>query len=158
MRLSVYLLRDKGERIPLERVRATAPHTGYVRVTREPGGRVGPWSRMAMLMSEEAGTEVLLQLHQVQLQQWDAPGRCSGRHRGALEPKAQRQLPAELVHRLSERGGASCSAARARGAGADLAARTCFGGGSSVRAVGFAARRLNMGHFEEAGDVPHPGV
>lgn len=74
MRLSVYLLRDRGQRIPLARVRASAPYDGYVRVTREPGGRMGQWSRMAMLMAEDCGTEVLLQLHHVQLQLWDSRG------------------------------------------------------------------------------------
>lgn len=74
MRLSVYLLRNKGERIPREEVRAAAPYRGFLRVSREPGGRLGQWSRIAMLMAEEGGSEVVLQLHDVQLQLWDNRG------------------------------------------------------------------------------------
>jgi hypothetical protein len=74
MRVSVYLLRDKGARIPREHVRAAAPISGFLRVTREPGGRLGEWSRTAMLMAEDGGTTVLMQLHDVQLQLWDARG------------------------------------------------------------------------------------
>jgi hypothetical protein len=74
MRVSVYLLRRKGERIPLENVRASSPRLGYVRVGRAPGGRVGHWSRSAILVPAEDSTEVLLQLHDVQLQLWNRRG------------------------------------------------------------------------------------
>lgn len=74
MRLSVYLLREKGYRLPPADARASAPYEGFLRVSRAPGGRVGQWARTAMLFANEGGDELLVQLHNVQLQSWDSRG------------------------------------------------------------------------------------
>lgn len=74
MRVSVYQLREKGLRRPPAEVRASRPIEGFIRVTREPGGRVNQWARTSMLFADAAEQQVLLQLHQVQLQHWDSRG------------------------------------------------------------------------------------
>jgi hypothetical protein len=74
MRVSVFLLRHQGDRIPLDQVRTSTPYEGWIRVSREPGGRVGTWQRGAVLMASPHGDQVLLQLHDVQLQSWDDRG------------------------------------------------------------------------------------
>lgn len=74
MRVFVYLLRHQGHRVPLDEVRASAPHSGFIRVTREPGGRLGQWSRTALLVPTEDSIDVTIQLHSVQLQAWDVRG------------------------------------------------------------------------------------
>lgn len=106
-----------------------------------------------MLMSEEAGTEVVLQLHQVQLQLWDARGVVLAGTEVHWNRKRSDSYPQSWFIGFPKR-----SDTRACGAGADLAARTCRRGGATVWAVGADAHRLSMGHFEEAGDVPHPGI
>lgn len=65
MLVSVYLLRHKGERLPLEDASTKAPYRGYIRITREPGGRVGRWQRTALLMAAPSSTNVIIQLHRV---------------------------------------------------------------------------------------------
>lgn len=74
MRVSVYLLRHKGERRPLDDVRASTPAVGSIRVTREPGGRLGTWQRGAFLLVGAELSEPVLQLHNIQLQSWDERG------------------------------------------------------------------------------------
>jgi hypothetical protein len=77
MRVSVYLLRHKGERRPLDDVRASTPAVGSIRVTREPGGRLGTWQRGAFLLVGAELSEPVLQLHNIQLQSWDERGPSS---------------------------------------------------------------------------------
>lgn len=75
MLVSVYLLRHKGDRLALEDARAKAPYRGYIRITREPGGRVGHWQRTALLLAAPASTEVVLQLHSIEAPvSWDERG------------------------------------------------------------------------------------
>lgn len=61
-------------RLPLADVRVSAPHRGFISVTREPGGRLGEWARTALLFRSATRDDVLLQLHRLQLQHWDSRG------------------------------------------------------------------------------------
>ena len=74
MKVRVYLLRQHGFRLPREDVRASKPMAGYLRVSREPGGRVGHWQRGAALYADPQGVEPLRQLHAIELQAWDWRG------------------------------------------------------------------------------------
>lgn len=74
MRVSVYLMRQKGERLTREAMAASTPAQGYIRVTREPGGRLGQWQRTALLKATPESLDVQLQLHEVQIQSWDHRG------------------------------------------------------------------------------------
>ena len=74
MKVRVFLLRREGHRLPLDEVRASAPHAGYLRVSREPGGRVGQWLRGAALYRQAEAVDPLLQLHRVELHSWDYRG------------------------------------------------------------------------------------
>lgn len=73
MLVDVYRLRSKGVRLSSSELRDTTPTRGTICVTREPGGRLGQWARTAYLMSLTSD-DVLLRLHQIQLQRWDSTG------------------------------------------------------------------------------------
>ena len=46
-------------------------HTGRIMVTREPGGKLGSWARVAYL---EVAKDHCLSLHRVQIARWDSRG------------------------------------------------------------------------------------
>jgi len=47
---------------------------GYIRVGREPGGKLGEWHRTAMLFLTEDASEVSRQLHQIRVDSWTVDG------------------------------------------------------------------------------------
>lgn len=65
------LLRDEGRRLSREEALVRPVLRGTIRVTREPGGRLGQWARVAYL--EAPGSEGLI-LHNVQLVSWNDRG------------------------------------------------------------------------------------
>ena len=62
---------SKGDRVP---VYGPGPSSGFIRVGREPGGRLREWARTAMLFREAHGENLELQLHAVKLAAWDDAG------------------------------------------------------------------------------------
>jgi hypothetical protein len=72
MLVQVVLLRHEGRRLTAEEVRQAPVLTGHIQVAREPGGRLGAWSRAAFL--EVRGRDKHLSLHCVQLTRWTARG------------------------------------------------------------------------------------
>lgn len=73
MRVTLTPLELHDPTLSLHRVPSSAC-VGFVRVTREPGGRLRDWHRTAILFRDEGVSDLVRQLHQVRLEAWTPDG------------------------------------------------------------------------------------
>jgi hypothetical protein len=76
MLVQVVMLRDRGQRLTAEQVRASRALEGYISVRQDVSPRlpVGKWSRVARLTTDPGNITAIAELYEVRLVRWDGRG------------------------------------------------------------------------------------